>query len=110
MRTVDISFYVAISATLRGSGDGVYCHRSSARLTKNKPSLDANEVPVRINLSLPISLFQRPSLEASISIPEDSVTPPEISADVQSGIAEAIRAATGFNVRLRVEAPEGGAA
>ena len=106
MRTVDLSCYLIVSATLRGSGADAWCSKSSARLTMRSPSLEPGEVPVRISLTLPVALFQRPSLEASIKVPESSAGQPVISADVQSGIAEAIRAATGMDVRLTVEGPE----
>jgi hypothetical protein len=102
---VDLSFYVVVGATLRGSGSSTYCHRAAVRVAKNKPTLAPNEVPVRIHLSLPLSLFQRPSLEASISVPAENVSAPLIDADVQQNIAKAIRDAIGMDVRITVGEP-----
>ena len=36
--------------------------KSTARLTKGKPDLRSNEVAVKIQIELPFTLFQKPSL------------------------------------------------
>lgn len=75
------------------------------RMTKNKPNLVGNEVPVFVTLDVPDALFRTPQLRAVVTIPPNSVTSSTITAEVQDNVAKAIKAATGMEVRLSVEAP-----
>lgn len=46
-------------------------NRGSCRLTKNKPTLEWNEVSMLLNVEIPDSVFQRPQLQANIKIDGD---------------------------------------
>ncbi len=106
MGTVDIECYLIVKAVLRGSGEQAYVFRSSARLSKKAPRLEPGEVPIHLTLALPCSLFQRPSLRATVTVPADKAAPAVIDATVSENIVEQIRAATGLNVTLVVQGPE----
>lgn len=100
MKTVNVTCYLIIKATL--STNGAYVKSTpSVRVAKNKPSTAANEVAIKVNLDLPLSLFQKPQLTASIVIPEESA-PLEISAEIQENIAKAIKEQSGLDVVIRV--------
>ena len=43
-------------------------NKGTARLTKNKPGLEWNEVTLQLNVEIPDSLFVRPQLSANIKI------------------------------------------
>ena len=103
MSTVDVVCYVIVGVKLRGEGKNAWVRgRPTVRVSKTKPSVAGNEVPVRIELRLPIALFQKPDLEAIITIPEEK-TQFIITPEVQQNIADAIRAQTGMEISLRVE-------
>lgn len=76
------------------------------RAVKSYQSLNLNEVAVQINLQLPDQLFRKPALVADLVIPEDAVQQPTITAEVTENIADAIRTATGIEVKLSVTNPD----
>ena len=43
-------------------------YRGTMKVTKNKPSLEWNEISMFLNVELPDSLFKRPHLQANIKI------------------------------------------
>lgn len=42
------------------------------RVTKRAPSLKAGEISFKLNLRVPRSLFETPSLEANLTVPENA--------------------------------------
>lgn len=72
------------------------------RVTKTKPGLDWDEVTIKLNLNIPDALFDRPRLEASITIPEEVVKTEVLSADVVENVQEAIKTATGLEMKISV--------
>lgn len=100
MKKVSISCHLIIKATLSANGEYVK-GTPSIRVAKNKPGTASNEVAIKVNLDLPISLFQKPQLVASIVVPEDNA-PLVISAQVQENIAAAIKEQSGLDVVIRV--------
>lgn len=105
MVSVDCFLIVAQDFTDRG---GFIRQDGSAkiRVCKGKPDLGRNEVAIRFHVELPEALFIKPSLSAKITIPESAGLNAEISAEVQDNITDAIRQASGMDVRLVVEGPE----
>jgi len=74
----------------------------NARLTVSSPSLDSHEVAVLINLDIPDELFTKPQLQASITVPVDSVTAPTIDAEVIDNIQETVSKAIGVDLSISV--------
>lgn len=72
----------------------------STKTTKGRPNLDWNEISIKLNLTLPDSLFAKPILTAEIAIPQDKVQPQQISVEMQNNIQESIKQHTGLPVRL----------
>jgi hypothetical protein len=104
---ISVECYIVVKATLNGEGENAWTRgRTGLRVTKNKPALERNEVPIKLNLELPVVLFQRPSLQANITVPAGHPLSSEITADVQDNVAEAIRQATGMEVSITVRGEE----
>ena len=74
----------------------------SVRVTKNKPGLNWDEIAVGVSLDIPKQLFLKPQISASITIPEDAISPKEITAEVSDNIKEAIIEHTGLDVKIEV--------
>lgn len=77
--------------------------RTTVRTTKSQPFLGSNEIAFKLNLDLPDSLFTKPQLEASISVPESAASATVIEAETIDNVAEAIKTATGLDVRVWFE-------
>lgn len=102
--TVDVTFYIVVHAELTDR-DWIK-GKPTVRVTKGRPALAKDEVPVQMTVSLPKALFKRPQITASVTVPDD-LAPAEISADVQDNIAQAIREHVGMDVRITVDSPKG---
>lgn len=77
-----------------------------ARVTANKPALDADEIAVHLLMEIPDALFWRPTIEARVIVPPEAAPPLQIDATVLEQVGEAIRQATGLQVVLSVAPPE----
>lgn len=75
----------------------------SLKITKTRPSTDRDEIAIALDLDIPDSLFIKPVLQASISVPEGSPHGGTITADIANNIAEVIQQQTGFSVRVSAE-------
>ena len=76
--------------------------KGSARLTKSKPQMLADEVSVLLEVNLPDALFRKPRLQAKIDIPEDAVGPDLIDSGVMENMQDAIHQATGLEFSINV--------
>lgn len=74
----------------------------SCRLCVNQPSLDWDEVSVLLEVSMPDAIFERPRLEASITIPDDAALPDMINSEVIENATKAIEQATGLTFAVNV--------
>jgi hypothetical protein len=101
MTTIRTGFHVIIGQhfTTWGSVDG----KPSVRVAKNKPACQPHEVAVFIELDLPASLFKRPSLSATITVPE-AAAPFVITPEVQQNIAQVVQEQLG--ITMSITAPE----
>lgn len=77
----------------------------TARLALKKPSLAKDEIAVKVTISVPDALFNRPQLQASITIPESAVTAPVVNATVLDNIQEVLSQQTGLDVAVRLVSP-----
>ena len=80
--------------------------RGSMRLTKGNTQTQTNEVSVRVNINIPDALFQKPRLEATITIPEEAIGPEMISSDVIHNCQDAIKETTGLDMIISVARDE----
>jgi hypothetical protein len=73
-----------------------------SRMTKESPALASNEIAVKVSLEIPDAIFDKPTLQANITIPAEAVSKPVINAEVIDNVQEVIKQNTGFNVKLEV--------
>jgi hypothetical protein len=62
----------------------------TARYASRTPALSKDEIAIKLNISVPDALFTRPQLQASLTIPENAVTPPVLDATVLDNVREVI--------------------
>lgn len=82
MKTVGTTGYLVVKARRSYTGDHV-TGMSSARFVKGKPTLEPDEAAVKITLILPTSVFDLPSMEATINVLASSVLHPEATVTVE---------------------------
>lgn len=83
-----------------------YNRRPTVRLTAGEPNLSRGERAIYVKMSLPLALFEAPSIVARIDVAQPTAP---ISIDA-SALADAVKSAIGMDVLLEVVAPgEGGA-
>ena len=104
---IEVTCYLTVSLRRSWSvgRDDMRGEAGALRISKKKPSCRSNEIAIQLKLELPIALFQRPDLIASIVVPPERA-PFVITPEVQKNIAEQIREQTGFTVRIEATAPE----
>lgn len=85
------SFYLVVNAF------------GATRTTKTAPAVGPSEVAIFCNMELPNQLFQRPSITATIVVPEDKAQRYTIDAETQNNVLDAIQRTTGLHVKLTVE-------
>ena len=97
MSTVTVECYLIIGQRISALGR---CEgKPSVRVSKGKPSCEPHEIPLLLKLELPVSVFRRPQLVASIKIGDDAA-PPVIDASVQENITATLREHLGINILL----------
>lgn len=96
-RTYDGAFYLA----LRPHGGRVLS--LAARLTNKRPALASDEIAVRIAVTLPETLFNKPQFEAKISVDSAGITPALVSVDMASNIAAVVRDQLGVHMTVTAE-------
>jgi hypothetical protein len=90
----------------------VVARKGAQRITQQPPKLAPEEIAMQVHLELPNSLFERPLLQARVTLPAALTNPEPLSVEVQETVVASIQQATGLQVRLVVEpaAPESEAA
>ena len=68
------------------------------RTAKKKPAVGADEIAVRVELSIPDSLFRKPTLVASITMPD--ISEPMVTADFSTRLTELVRDQMGITLHI----------
>lgn len=77
----------------------------STRVTKQAPSIEWDEVYMLLNIEIPDKVFDRPLLQATITIDDKAIQPALITAEVVSDVENIIETRTGFEVKMEVINP-----
>ena len=96
---MQISQYIIVKKSARWKASTGYY---SSRMTVGSPALDANEVAVKVSIELPDEIFDKPSFEAKVTVPQEAVSKPVITADVIDNVQDIIKQNTGFEVKLQI--------
>lgn len=104
-KTVEQEVYLVLSPKMstyrKNSVSGLYI----PRITKGSPTLNRNEIALKLRIEVPVALFLKPSIEASISIPNDQVSRTVITPEIQDNIREIVRQGTGLDFNISVINP-----
>jgi len=95
-KTMELDFWLTI-----GHSATPYGKRPSVKVTAGYPALARNERAINLKMSLPMALFETPSLAATIKV-EQPTQAIEINADA---VAEAVRSVVGMDVVIEVKEP-----
>ena len=82
-----------------------------AEVLRSKPDCNANQVAIKLDVNIPDSWFERPTLSGKIDLPE--MSPANIGIEVQQGIEQLVREQMGIKLHISADEPgdaEGGAA
>lgn len=77
--------------------------KGSVRATSKRVALKSDEVAIAVTLNLPDQMFERPQLNAVLTVPNDDVYPREIDVEVADDIRQAIASVSGLDVHLTLE-------
>lgn len=75
------------------------------RVTQRKPALGPDEVALRVDVALPVALFLKPTLSASIRVDGEAPTF-ELDTETVTSIEDLLRTSVGLDVVLNVMAPD----
>lgn len=81
----------------------IFDSRGGLRMTRTEPSISRNERSMYVTATLPIALFQTPSLTAKLNVSNPDLPIPTINLQAT---AEAMRAALGVDIDLTIRTPE----
>jgi hypothetical protein len=95
--TVEIDCWLSVHP----GGATHFNRRPAVRLTAGEPALDRGERSINIKMTLPLALFEAPSIVARTDVAHPT-SPISIDA---TALAQAVRSAIGMDVDLRVVEP-----
>lgn len=90
---------------IRGGGYLVMNERGKTRLAVKYPKLKAGEIVVHLSIAVPHSLFVRPVLSVTATLPADAALS-AITVDVSAELAEAVRAVVPSALRVELTRAE----
>lgn len=101
---VEVDFYLVIGQKTSATGINIFTDgRPTVRTCKSYPAaIEKHEIAVAMNMRLPLGLFTRPKLSASIVVP-DGAAPLAITPQIESDITRVLQEQLG--ITLRIEAP-----
>jgi hypothetical protein len=79
-------------------------HRGNVTVREREPRMAGNEVALRLELNIPDKLFQRPVLEARMSLPAESIPSTKITPKIVDNIEKIVKEATGLNIAVNLVA------
>ncbi len=98
MKKMEIDQYLIISAGKKNA---------NVKLVKTlKGTMPSNAVALKLNISIPDSIFKRPQLQASIKINEEDISKPIINSVVIDNIAEVFKQQLGVDVTIQHVQPD----
>lgn len=77
-------------------------NRGSVQLRERTFSLKHNEVAIKLEMDIPDALFTKPTLVATMTIPEEAVPQSQIDTKVTDNIEKIIKDATGLTMNISV--------
>lgn len=98
-KSIELDFFLIVDCG--DQAKWAHLRRPSARVTAGAPSLARTERAINLKVSLPMALFETPSISASIAV-EAPDRPVHI--DIAE-VAKAVRSVIGMDVAISVQQP-----
>lgn len=95
---MNADFYLVIQGKESRHVRGVV-EMGAIRTTKTKPNVAADEICVKVQLQIPDALFKKPTLVASITVPD--IADPIVSADFAESLSELVRESLGVTLHIQ---------
>jgi hypothetical protein len=103
---IEVDCYIVVEQKFRERYGGINPEgRPSLRVTKTRPSLARDEVPVRVTISIPRAYWIRPAIHASVTLP-DVEHDAHLRLSVADDIGRQISEAMSMKVDVKVISPE----
>lgn len=99
MSTIDGEFHLVLSRKKQGYP------RLAARLTTRAPKCAAGEIPMLITVQVPRALFERPTLQATVTLPPEQKLSEKITASVADNLSRTLTERLGVGVKVTAEPP-----
>lgn len=77
-------------------------NKGTCRLTQTTPNLSAREIAVKLSIEIPNSFFERPSLSATIKLPDALLGSSQVTATVAGDIEKLVRETTGMDISVQL--------
>lgn len=87
---------------VKATGYLVVNDKGFVHFKKNPPAVNVGEAAFFLELHYPVSMVRVPTIKAHITIPPESIQPLEIEAEAITQIQEAVRTASGMDVRIQL--------
>lgn len=104
MKTLKNESYLVVSADYGRCSKqpmGLKLPRIVSARSGKTPSLKTGEIAIKLTVSLPAALFQKPTLRASISVDEGSVTAQTVDAEVVNNIVDIVQENCGIVLEIQ---------
>ena len=98
-KTVTFSYWMVLKVSRYPHG--IINGTCLPRCTKNKPTTGKDQIVVKLQAEIPVSLFDKPEITFKMTIPEPE-NRIEIDADVQRQMADTLSELAGVTVTLEV--------
>lgn len=97
MSTIQGEFHLVLSCKKLG------WRGLSARLTTRAPKCAAGEIPLLVTVQVPSALFERPALQATVTLPPEQKLSERITADVADHLSRTLSERLGVGVKVTAE-------
>lgn len=99
MSTIEGEFHLVLSSK------GRHFSKLAARLTARPPKCAAGEIPMLITVQVPRALFERPTLQATVTLPPEQKLSEKITANVADNLSRTLSERLGVGVKVTAEPP-----
>jgi hypothetical protein len=72
------------------------------RMVEKEPTLDGNEISMRLKIDIPDAFFKRPRLEAVMKLPEELVPKTSLTPEITTNVEKIIKETTGLTMVVSI--------
>lgn len=102
--TLSTSFYLILSGAKKRGWKRELKAVRIVKTTTSIPATDKDEIPLRVDVTVPRALFERPELSVAINVDGD-VPRPTVNAETMDNLAARVQEVIGLPVRVTCDLP-----